>query len=1138
MNLDNDTPSLGSYTPVNTGTSLPSPEQQRTDTPDSLPPKKRKQYVPFTLHTLTLLGYAVLCLALIGGLEVLARMKSLQTAGAGLGFLPQKRGLGEVGYEPYAEVGGRIRGRFEKGNVSFVGVTTTSGEGLRSSSEVLSAGSTEGKEASESILQTSTTDVSTALASGTDSANPPPSSAAHASTPAVPDTSRPSISSPPETSQPSIPSSPANTLSTLPTQSLSSSLHGLTLHTTHHNFLIRPSQYASNIDDQPTTTTTTPSSTPPPPPSTTGLIPLSLLTPTATTHGSIAFRPIDSAYASSIDDSPSSSIPPAPVITPTDGFPIHPVSNQPGSWSRPGPGRLPQFRPVSQYAPSVGDAPPPTQSTAGAPTGGVTVAGGNPPPVTSSAGGQPEVTLVAVDSSFTKTYTGPVLTVSTTDARGVATTLRLVQSPVTASTQATAVPVVGGFGNKDGGVRTVRTTDGSGVVKTVLVDGNKPVVTLVPVGVGVHTVHTMRDGKSTTVVMVASTITPRPEVTMVPVAGTYQGGRTVVTTRDGRAATVVVVASTVTPGPVVTMVPVGGVKTVLTTDRNGKATTEFMLQSTVFPTAEVTMVPVDAKFAATYGGEIRTVVTTDGNGKATTEFMLQSTVFPTAEVTMVPVDAKFAATYSGEIKTVVTTDQYGKATTEFMVESTMFPTAEVTLVPVNSKYAATYSGEIKTVVTTDQYGKATTEFMVESTIFPTAEVTLVPVNSKFAATYSGEIITVLTTDKHGKATTQLLIESTITPTTTSRSPFEATYVADGRLATILTTGPNGSPTTVLAFEIPATPSSTPTPSTHAPAASSHSKFDYRVVYFGAHYLPTLLAVLLSILWKPIDTDIKRLEPFYLLSSPQGAPSSALTENLLFSNTLLIPFHALRQRQWIVFLSAIIYCPLLTLVQFLASSAVSLSTTEHCDPFRPTRTCGDPFVVVSIGMVRGLQGVLGAVVVGVIGIVLLQRRREVGLFDEPWSLVGLAGLMVDWGRVRAGFEGVGDTEAEVEAKVKGSGRRWRIYEGVFEGQRQVGVEIVEDTQEAGAEAWSDIPVQDSGEIYRSPRRSPRPPMLKTATLVLFVAFLCAVLGIILTYSLTYASPIEHFLSGQSISVTILFIAFGITVRFGWEPIDRG
>lgn len=677
----------------------------------------------------------------------------------------------------------------------------------------------------------------------------------------------------------------------------------------------------------------------------------------------------------------------------------------------------------------------------------------------------------------------------------MATTLRLVQSPVAASTQATPVPVVGGFGNKDGGVRTVRTTDGSGVVKTVLVDGNKPVVTLVPVGDGVHTVHTMRNGKSTTVVMVASTITPRPEVTLVPVAATYQGGRTVVTTRDGRAATVVVVASTVTPEPVVTMVPVGGVKTVLTTDRNGKATTEFMLQSTVFPTAEVTMVPVDAKFAATYGGEIRTVVTTDGNGKATTKLMVESTMLPTAEVTMVPVDAKFAATYSGEIKTVVTTDQYGKATTEFMVESTMFPTAEVTLVPVNSK---------------------------------------------FAATYSGEIITVLTTDKHGKATTQLLIESTITPTTTSRSPFEATYVADGRLATILTTGPNGSPTTVLAFEIPATPSSTPAPSTDAPAASSHSKFDYRVVYFSAHYLPTLLAVLLSILWKPIDTDIKRLEPFYLLSSPQGAPSSALTENLLFSNTLLIPFHALRQRQWIVFLSAIIYCPLLTLVQFLASSAVSLSTTEHCDPFRPTRTCGDPFVVVSIGMVRGVQGVLGAVVVGVVGIVLLQRRREVGLFDEPWSLVGLAGLMVDWGRVRAGFEGVGvgDTEAEVEAKVRGMGRRWRIYEGVFEGQRQVGIEIVEDTQEAGAEAWSDIPVQDSGEIYRSPHRSPRPPMLKTATLVLFVAFLCAVLGIILTYSLTYASPIEHFLSGQSILVTILFIAFGITVRFGWEPIDRG
>ncbi|KAF8243693.1 hypothetical protein K440DRAFT_36961 [Wilcoxina mikolae CBS 423.85] len=119
----------------------------------------------------------------------------------------------------------------------------------------------------------------------------------------------------------------------------------------------------------------------------------------------------------------------------------------------------------------------------------------------------------------------------------------------------------------------------------------------------------------------------------------------------------------------------------------------------------------------------------------------------------------------------------------------------------------------------------------------------------------------------------------------------------------------------------------------------------------------------------------------------------------------------------------------------------------------------------------------------------------------------------------------------------------LYEGVVEGQRQVGIEVVEDSREGVAgETWSEIPFQEagegSGEIYRRRRRrSKRPPMLKTTTLVLFIIFLCCVLGIVLTYSVTYASGIEHFMSGQSISVVLLFIAFGITVRFGWEPIDR-
>jgi hypothetical protein len=49
-------------------------------------------------------------------------------------------------------------------------------------------------------------------------------------------------------------------------------------------------------------------------------------------------------------------------------------------------------------------------------------------------------------------------------------------------------------------------------------------------------------------------------------------------------------------------------------------------------------------------------------------------------------------------------------------------------------------------------------------------------------------------------------------------------------------------------------------------------------YFLGQCLLTLLAVLLAIIWRVINTDIKRMEPFYALSDPQGSPASSLTRS--------------------------------------------------------------------------------------------------------------------------------------------------------------------------------------------------------------------------------------------------------------------
>ncbi len=66
--------------------------------------------------------------------------------------------------------------------------------------------------------------------------------------------------------------------------------------------------------------------------------------------------------------------------------------------------------------------------------------------------------------------------------------------------------------------------------------------------------------------------------------------------------------------------------------------------------------------------------------------------------------------------------------------------------------------------------------------------------------------------------------------------------------------------------------------------------------FGYLYLPTLIAVLYSLMWGWVDLDVKRLEPYFQLSQENGA--SAADSLLLFypfDFIATVPMKAVRSR---------------------------------------------------------------------------------------------------------------------------------------------------------------------------------------------------------------------------------------------------
>ncbi|KAF2743243.1 hypothetical protein M011DRAFT_461863 [Sporormia fimetaria CBS 119925] len=67
------------------------------------------------------------------------------------------------------------------------------------------------------------------------------------------------------------------------------------------------------------------------------------------------------------------------------------------------------------------------------------------------------------------------------------------------------------------------------------------------------------------------------------------------------------------------------------------------------------------------------------------------------------------------------------------------------------------------------------------------------------------------------------------------------------------------------------------------------------------YLPTIIAITLSIFWSWIDLQIKRVEPYYQLSKPGGAPGKdSLLLEYPFDFIPFVPFSAMKDRHWAVF----------------------------------------------------------------------------------------------------------------------------------------------------------------------------------------------------------------------------------------------
>ncbi|KAJ5142402.1 hypothetical protein N7476_003736 [Penicillium atrosanguineum] len=97
--------------------------------------------------------------------------------------------------------------------------------------------------------------------------------------------------------------------------------------------------------------------------------------------------------------------------------------------------------------------------------------------------------------------------------------------------------------------------------------------------------------------------------------------------------------------------------------------------------------------------------------------------------------------------------------------------------------------------------------------------------------------------------------------------------------------------------------------------------------FGYNYVPIIFALLLMMVWTVTDFDVLRLEPYFQLSKPEGAPASVLFINYNFGQTILTPINAARRRHWIVLWVSMITLSIRMILPALQSTIFELREVD-------------------------------------------------------------------------------------------------------------------------------------------------------------------------------------------------------------------
>jgi hypothetical protein len=160
-------------------------------------------------------------------------------------------------------------------------------------------------------------------------------------------------------------------------------------------------------------------------------------------------------------------------------------------------------------------------------------------------------------------------------------------------------------------------------------------------------------------------------------------------------------------------------------------------------------------------------------------------------------------------------------------------------------------------------------------------------------------------------------------------------------------------------------------------------------------LPVLSVLVVGSFWEFLDLTVRRLEPFYQLSSREGGNAfNALCLDYSSSFGLVTPFRALSRRHFTVFLTATAFVLMSIVLPALTGAIFSIEWGSLS--FSLGKKDGPKYAVISInpGVALATQVVHGTVIALAIILTIILLTRRTGVYHDPKGIGGLASFISD------------------------------------------------------------------------------------------------------------------------------------------------